>query len=163
MKTFFVVPHGAKFPGADPSMTPEGKVQIEALKPYLPENISEVWRGEGKRHGQVAEELDLKPTRYNALFGPASSVERRESGAVTVLPDGSEYPFKPADAWIFRASLLCLVEAEVKDRAAICSGRECLMALTGKKAAELKTGLYKITVDGNEVICECIALAPGDF
>ena len=163
MKTFFVVPHGAKFSGADPSMTPEGREQIRALKPHLPEDISEVWRGEGKRHGEVAEELGLKPTRYNALFGPASSVERRPDGAVTVLPDGSVYPFKPADAWIFRASLLCLVEAEVKDRAAICSGRECLMALTGKKAAEFKTGLYKITIDGDKVISEVIAFAPGDF
>jgi len=125
--------------------------------------VSEVWRGEGRRHAEVAEVLGLTPTRYNGLFGPASSVERRPTSAVTVLPDGSEFPFKPEDAWVFRMSLLRLIETQVADGAFVAAGREMLMALTGKKAAELRTGLYNIMVDGDDVRCECLALAPGNF
>ncbi len=162
-KKVFVVPHGAKFPGPDPLMTSEGVEQIGTIKSHLPTDLSQVWRGEGRRHGQVAEVLGLTPTHYNGLWGPASSVERRPDGPMTVLPDGTVFPFSPKDAWIFRASLLALIEAEVMDGAVVCAGRESLMALTGKKANELKTGLYKVTVDDGLVTCECLFLAPGDF
>jgi len=163
LKTVFVIPHGAKSAGPDPLMTPEGCEQVRTLKSHLPAEISQVWRGEGRRHSQVAEVLGLTPTHYSGLWGPASSVERRSDGPVTVLPDGTVFPFSPKDAWIFKASLLALIEAEVMDGAVVCAGRESLMALTGKKANELKTGLYKVTVDDGRVTCECLALAPGDF
>lgn len=164
-KSFYVVPHGAKAPGADPSMTPEGVAQITALKLSLPAGpFPQVWRGEGRRHGEVAAVLGFVPTHYNGLWGPASSVEKRpDGGPVTVLPDGSVFPFKPADAQVFKASLLQLIEEQVADGAIVCAGRECLMALTGQLPSELKTGLYKVTVDGNEVTHELLARAPGNF
>ncbi len=163
METVLIIPHGSKMTGPDPVMTKEGCEQIASLKNFLAPSFPQVWRGEGRRHGEVAEVLGLIPTHYNALWGPASSVERREGGPVTVLPDGSEFTFKPADAMAFRASLLTLIRTEVADSAIICAGRECLMALTGKMARELKTGLYKITIDDNSVVSEIIAIAPGDF
>lgn len=163
MKTVLIIPHGAKFNGPDPLMTGEGVEQIQSLKSYLVANAPQVWRGEGRRHGQVADVIDLVPTHYSALWGPASSVERRADGPVTVLPDGMEFPFKPADATIFKASLLTLIHNEVADGAIICAGRECLMALTGKGTKELQTGIHQITVDGETVTHQIVALAPGDF
>lgn len=165
-----MVIHGLKFDGGDPEMKPEGIAQIACLKENMPQNTPpQVWRGEGKRHGQVAKVLGLVPTHYSALFGPASSVERRPEGPVTVLPDGSAFAFKPDDAWIFRDSLIALIECDVAECAYVVAGREMLMALTGQKASEFKTGKYEVTVWREcgerdvKVSYRCVQQAPGNF
>lgn len=132
MKNIFVVTHGKKFSGPNPGMTEEGMEQVRGLRVLLPETITEVVCGTGRRHLDVAKTLGLTPTRYtSAVGGPDSGESSTGKGPVDVviLPCGTAVPYAIYTTLIDGAGAIKDVVASLPDNSVVCAGRPSMIML----------------------------------
>ena len=91
MTIVYLVTHGQKKEGPNPSLTPLGEFQLGQLKDHLPPKLSTVVCGTGRRHLQTAEVLELCPDRYTNIVGVPESKD--EACQMVFLADGTKIPF----------------------------------------------------------------------
>lgn len=143
----FLITHGLRNGGANPSHTPEGMAQIENVK--LPEGIIKVIIGTGMRFKEIhaylvfSGHLDVNvPCVYSPFCGSADGLEK---GIRVVMVDGNECDLKTEyiglthpcfDAWAFIASQ--------PEGTLFCAGGELMTALTGSVGE--KGQLYELDV-----------------
>lgn len=155
MKTIFVVTHGEKEPGANPSMTEKGKKDLAILSSYLPKDIPEVWLGEAQRHEDVATALGLEnhPNKWwSAVWGSAGSLETRENKRMLVLPSGRAVPFERTTSAYDGGPSVKAKVLTLPDNTVVCAGRECIIALGIPMREARSSALYAITIkDGGEM------------
>jgi hypothetical protein len=150
LTTIFVVTHGDRYYGSeypDPSHTPAGHEEIRRLKPLLPQMISVVIAGTGKRFYEIAEDLELKPTRFSTVIGCGDAIS--QDGENIVLSWGKIVPKK---AYTTRKDMgtahLKLIQG-LPTNSVICAGRPFVKQLGVEKA---KSGcLYTVEYEPTEV------------
>src|SRR3989338_7868798 len=112
-------------------MTPAGRGMIESLRPRLPDGISAVFAGTGRRQWQVAQILGFTPDQviFSDIWGGAATVG--DCKDVIILGHGLS---------INRKNYLSIQDiqpyaeklAALPDGALICSGRPVLARLGGR-------------------------------
>lgn len=157
-KKIFVVTHGEKEDGSNPSMTKVGFEQVAALRSLLPKTVALVVCGTGRRHMDVARALELAPDRYTALVGAPDSLNSERN---IVLADGTVIDFNKYTTISDNRNAMPALISGLPDGAVICAGRPCVKGL-GKKDA--KSGaVYRVDVDENDTIVEIVeVIATGD-
>ena len=160
MKTIFLVTHGPTFPNtSDPVMIPAGRGIIESLRPRLPDGISAVFAGTGRRQWQVAQILGFTPdqVRFSDIWGGAATIGGCKD--VIILGHGLS---------INRKNYLSIQDiqpyaekvATLPDKALICSGRPVLVRL-GRLEEDCSSGaLYALHAQDNGKV-EIELLIPG--
>jgi hypothetical protein len=143
----YAITHGIRNGGADPSHTPEGIKQIEALRPN---NIARVVVGTGLRHIQILETLirigeltENTKSMISPFVGSADAYNPSEGGIV--LPSRYQCPLEDYiginnprfDIWGF-------VSDQIEGTLFLC-GAEFLSALGVGKPA--KGALYAVDID----------------
>lgn len=145
MREIFIVTHGQKLPGADPSMTEEGKTAIRILREYLPAAPTAVYCGEARRHFDVAEALGFHHiTGISSVFGAAGSREMINGKPYIVLSSGMSIPFEICSSGPDAGPSLKAKLFTLPDGAVICAGRECLVALGVENAQS--ASVYAVSV-----------------
>ncbi len=133
-KRLFLVTHGEteKDAGENPSLSALGKRQVSALR------------------------SSLLPS---SMVTVASTKADRETARILFHPQviaGDTDHWRSDDAMLIRSAI-----CQLPDRAVICAGVECLLAL-GKQADELiDAGMYEVTVRGHDGMIECFLIARG--
>ena len=147
----YLVTHGKRKFGVNPSHTPEGIQQIQKLT--LPNKISLVVIGTGVRFQQIycrminAEHLRQNtPVRYSPFCGSADGLEANRDvimvdGRTVSLDDYISIGSDCFDAWKFVSDL--------PDRTLLCAGGELMMAL-GLKDINEKGELFELNPEKKE-------------
>lgn len=143
-KNIFVVTHGDKHHGANPSLTPTGVEQNEALRSFLPHKPEMVISGTGKRHLDVATALGLTPNRYTATVGGPDSLEMVGEKRMIILANGSLVNFDDYTTLADTEIAIKKVVTELPHNSVICAGRPSMIML-GKNDAK-NAAVYEITV-----------------
>ncbi len=141
----YLITHGERYFGLDPSLNEKGIEQVSELCQKVPKNISIVVIGTGKRFYQIycilKTRLMEKPIKFSPFCGSADGLEA--DGKIitvennTVVQDdyigliGNDC----FDAWKFISSL--------PNNALLCSGGELLIAL-GLKNIREKGQIYEL-------------------
>lgn len=138
----YVVTHANTNGGPDPELNARGKAIIRYLKAFLPENISLVISGFGRRHRGIATELGLAIDSYHLIAGTAVKLKEADEEMV-ILSDGTEIPRKKLN----RFGLSDLAKAFVRslpDHSLICAGRPLIRYLTDGEA--FSSSLYCLEI-----------------
>ena len=158
----WIVTHGDKFETADPGMTPKGKATITTFRPLIPTNPEAVVCGTGRRHLDVAEALELEPTRFTAVFGESTSLNTDKDGKkVIVLPCGKTIAHDPdVSTTVTDMAHATLATLLTLDQAVICAGRPMMIALdsVGVANSMKSASVYHVQHDGGK-ITSIIAIA----
>ena len=147
----FIITHGDKFQGSNPTMTGDGFWQVSALRDLLPAEPSAVICGTGWRHHNVAEALCLIPTRWTSLVGDADSQEETEDGRkIIVLASGIKV--NPEDYTSLEDTAYCAkaLITHLPDNSVVCGGRP-LMIMLGHPNAK-SAAIYKVTSEDGKII-----------
>jgi hypothetical protein len=150
LNTIFIVTHGEKFPGKNPEMTEDGFKQVAALRPLLPEVISAVVCGTGKRHLDVAVALSLEPTRYTLNVGGPESLEKIDGKLCVVLADGTAVPRDLYTGTDDGKAAMASVVLSLSDGAVICAGRPSMILLGVNDAKG--AAVYAVEVKDGKIV-----------
>lgn len=153
MKIAYIVTHGKRNNGADPSMTPEGIAAVAQLRSKLPAKPSAVICGTGRRQRQVAEALGLIPTRYSAIVGGPEALDsiKHFGEDMIVLSDGVMIPNSMDTTETDMSASMERLVLGLPNDAVICSGRVSVIAL-GLTLEQSKSGaVYRVRHNGNQI------------
>ena len=146
----FIVTHGDKHKGPNPGMTPEGFLQVAALRNLIPEHPARVVCGTGKRHLDVAKALSLDPDHVTPAVGGPESLEKINDRPMVLLADGTAFPreiYKTEDLGPAMEQVL----RQLPSRSVICAGRPSMIAL-GHGMTDETAAVYKISVQDDDFI-----------
>lgn len=129
MAHIYVVTHGNKLEGPNPGMNADGFAQVQQLAPHLPKDPPVVVCGTGKRHHDIAKALGLTPTRWTAVVGDATSLEKIGGKRMIMLPDGTTIPREQYTTPEDLAPATQALVMSLPDGAVICAGRPAMIAL----------------------------------
>lgn len=150
-KTVYIVTHGNKNPGPNPSMTDDGVEQVRKLRQFLPAYPAIVVCGTGRRHIDVRhalgfENIENERTVWTPLVGGPESLENISGQDMVMLADGA--PPIPLARYlslsIYGVPVLLSILRDVLDDSVICSGRPAMMALGVKDAKS--AAVYRINI-----------------
>jgi len=143
-KEIYAVTHGEKGSGPNPGMTEKGKKDVAKLKPYLPENPSDIICGTGQRHLDVAEALNLTPTNWTAVVGGPESLQKMINEYLIILANGKPLYQETYTTLADTAPSTLSKIVNAPDKTIVCAGRPCMIMLG---VADAKgAAVYKITV-----------------
>ena len=154
MKHIYVVTHGKKFPGANPGMTEEGFEEVAKLRCLLPEKVSEVVCGTGKRHLDSAKALRLEPTRYTgAVGGPDSGEATVKGGPVDVvrLPCDTVVLYESYTTLKDGAEAMKDVVSKLSHNSVICAGRPSMIMLDMEESVSKSAAVYRLLVTTEDI------------
>jgi len=151
VKTGYIVTHGKKLSNIpDPGMTPEGFIEVNALKNLVPKNPSIVLSGTGKRHIDVALALELEPTRYSSTIGDGNSLEVIDEKKVILLTSGIAVDPDKYTSLDDNSSAAKTLVASLPDNFVVCAGRPSMIMLGFADAKS--AAVYKVIIVDNEII-----------
>ena len=171
-KTAYIVTHGDKGNGPKPKMTPKGFEQNGAMRGVLTKEPKDVVSGTATRHFNVAEALGLAITRYTAVAGDSTSLDKKpDKTMVIVFSDGREVLFDDNLVTTTKDMAHAVVEliCGLPDNAVICAGRPFMLNLEaaghrpltgpGKSASVYTVRVESFPTGGELYIAEIVALA----
>ena len=141
-------------------MTEKGFDQVRALAKFLPGRVREVICATGRRHINVAEALNLRPTRFTAVLGGPDSLEVFGQAKMIVLADGMALNPKLYTTLEDMAPAAKALIASLPDSSVLCVGRPTLIMIGHKDA---KSGaVYRITCENGDIVGIDEVIAEGE-
>ncbi|OGY46917.1 MAG: hypothetical protein A3J62_03080 [Candidatus Buchananbacteria bacterium RIFCSPHIGHO2_02_FULL_38_8] len=147
-RQIYLITHGQKAKGPNPSLTSLGVQQVRLLKPYLPKQIHTVVCGVGRRHLKTARELGLEPDRYSGIVGVAES--KNYAADTVILADGTEIPAAKYSAVTDRAESFTALVNDLPSRSVVITSRSMVKRL-GTANHPKEAAVYRYKPDAREI------------
>lgn len=154
MNTIYFILTGETEKGANAPLTAAAKKQFAELRDLLPKTATEIWLGEGRRHGDCAKELGLwgSNLKVSAVFGTASSQQNVRGNEWHYLLDTT---LLTPDQHTSHADLAIALKAKLQklpSGSVVCSDVDVLSSLGFNLENVQPATAYKIQVSDRGVI-----------